>query len=276
MIFEYDNSTHFLKAILQSKTDQNPNYSMRSFAKKLGISPGGLSLILNKKKKLSVARAYEVASSIELSSDETDYFVTLVQLESSHNEQVKHQCLEKLKRLNPRLQNAKELHKALLNLEKFKMISKWYGLVILELLSEIENKWNFIAIQGYLKVPKNELEIMLDRLIKLGLILEYNGIYKRITGSVIVDSSYPNNGLQNYYKEIHKKSFESITEQTPNEKVIGTQVFAFDPEQLKDVEKLTYEFLDKLEELSLKGKHKTHVYQAIANIFCIAKKTEHI
>ena len=205
MIFEYDNSTHFLKAILQSKTDQNPNYSMRSFAKKLGISPGGLSLILNKKKKLSVARAYEVASSIELSSDETDYFVTLVQLESSHNEQVKHQCLEKLKRLNPRLQNAKELHKALLNLEKFKMISKWYGLVILELLSEIENKWNFIAIQGYLKVPKNELEIMLDRLIKLGLILEYNGIYKRITGSVIVDSSYPNNGLQNYYKEIHKK-----------------------------------------------------------------------
>ncbi len=275
MIFEYDNSTHFLKAVLQSKTDQNPNYSMRSFAKKLGLSPGGLSLILNKKKKLSVARAYEVANSIELNSNEIEYFVTLVQLESSLNEKMKHQCLEKLKKLNPRLQNAKELRKALLNLEKFKMISKWYGLVILELLSEVENNWNFKTIQTYLNISKNELELMLERLIKLGLILEYKGIYKRITSSILVDSSYPNDGLRNYYKEIHKKSFESITEQTPNEKVIGTQVFAFDTDQLKDVEKLTYEYLDKLEELSLKGKNKTQVYQALANVFCIATNKEH-
>jgi uncharacterized protein (TIGR02147 family) len=272
MIYEYDDSIHFLKSTLQAKAKLNSSYSLRAFAKKLGLSAGGLSLVLNKKKKLSSERAHDIARALELKADEADYFMAMIQLEGAKSETLRMEYLDKLRKMNPKLNHSKNLKQTILPLEHFKLVSEWYGLAILELLSGVEGKWTSSAIQRKLKLSKIEVEVMLERLGRLEMIEECDGEYRRVVDTVMVSSHAPNEALRNYYEAIHDKSKQSIRTQSPEEKVIGWQVFAFDPTQLDEVRKLTDEYLTKLEELSLQGKNKSEVYQALTNVFRISNK----
>ncbi len=78
--------------------------------------------------------------------------------------------------------------------------------------------------------------------------------------------------MRSYYKEIHQKSLNSVESQNSNEKVIGAQVFAFDPDQIDAVRELTDQYLNQLNEIAKAGKKKTEIYQALANVFRLTHK----
>lgn len=273
MIYEYDNSINFLKSTLQDKSEVNSSYSLRAFAKKLGLSAGALSSILNRKKKLSVDRGYEVAKALGLDTEETEYFMALIQLEGAKSEALKIQYLEKVKTLNPKISHSKNLKQTILSLEHFKLISSWYGLAVLELLSSPVGEWNTKSISKKLRLTKLDTELTLERLLKLELIEETgSGTFKRSVETVMITSQVPSDALRKYYEGVHGESLKSIKEQSPAEKVIGAQVFSFDPSQLEEVRRLTNSYLDSLNDLAAIGKNKTEVYQAIANVFRLSEK----
>lgn len=270
MVFKYDDSISFLKSTLEEKARINTSYSLRAFAKKLGLSPGGLSLVLNRKKRLSLERAYEIAGALELNAEETEYFLALIQMEGAKSEALKLQYLDRVKELNPHISGSQNLKKTLLGLEHFKLISDWYGLAILELISGVKGKWDAKSISKKLKLTKIEVEVMLERLVKLEIIKEVDGSFKRNVDTLMIESHVPSEALRSYYEGVHEQSLKTIRTQGPAEKVIGAQVFAFDPSQMEEVRELTNNFLDQLNDLALKGKNKTEVYQAITNIFKIS------
>lgn len=273
MIYEYDDSINFLKSTLQKKAKLNSSYSLRAFAKKLGLSPGGLSLILNKKKKLSVERAYEVAMGLELKKEEAEYFLALIQLEAAKSSALRMQYLERLKSLNPHFNEGSIFKQSLLTLEHFKLISEWYGLAILELITELKGNWDAKSIAKKMGLSKIEVEVVVERLLKLELIQEKDvGGYERVVETLLVESPLANDALRSYYEGVHEESRKSIRAQSPAEKVIGAQVFAFDVAQLEDVRKLTNDYLDQLNDLAARGNNKTEVYQAIANVFKLTKQ----
>lgn len=72
-----------MKEQLQRRQALNSRYSLRSFAKKIGLSPSKLSELLSGKKRLSAARAGEVAEKLGLSGKERELFVLSARLESS-------------------------------------------------------------------------------------------------------------------------------------------------------------------------------------------------
>lgn len=272
MIYEHDNSVGFLKATLEEKSKSNARYSLRAFAKKIGLSPGGLSQIMNGKKNLSVERAHAVGLALGLDAQETEYLLSLVQLETAKAPGLKLQYLEKVKSLNPKLEGSKDLKETLLTLDHFKLISDWYGLAIIELVTIVQGEWTATSIAKKMGLSKIEVENALARLINLELIEQTSeGHFKRIAGAVMVHASVPNEATRNYYTGVHQRSLESLTTQTSAEKVIGAQVFAFDPAQIEEVRELTDQFLNQLNELAKKGKNRTQVYQAITNIFNVTK-----
>ena len=273
MIYEYDNSINFLRSTLQDKSEVNSSYSLRAFAKKLGLSAGALSSILNRKKKLSVERGYEVAKALGLNTEETEYFMALIQLEGAKSEALKIQYLEKVKNLNPKISQSKNLKQTILSLEHFKLISSWYGLAVLELISSPVGEWNAKSISKKLRLTKLDTELTLERLLKLELIEEAgSGAFKRSVETVMITSQVPSDALRKYYEGVHGESLKSIKEQSPAEKVIGAQVFSFDTSQLEEVRRLTNSYLDSLNDLAATGKNKTEVYQAIANVFRLSEK----
>jgi uncharacterized protein (TIGR02147 family) len=90
----------FLKEKLEEKQLQNKSYSLRAFAAKLGISPGGLAQIFSGKKKLSLERAHEIAEALKLSKEQKKLFLLAVEFEQSKKVERKAEVFEQIKKLN--------------------------------------------------------------------------------------------------------------------------------------------------------------------------------
>jgi len=273
MIFDHDNAVAFLKEQLAERAKQNPSYSMRAFARKLELSPGGLSLILSNKKKLSAERAAEIARALELNDKETEYFVLLSQLSGAKSDSYRAQVLEKLMGLRARRTRGASWESASLSVDQFRMISEWYGFAILELVTRTPGPWTSRSVAERLGITPAEADAMMDRLKRLKLMQETSaGKFDRLTASVAVSAAIPNEAIRSYYEGVHHRSGESIRSQSPQEKAIGTQVFAFDPADLPEVKRLTDQYLLSLNQLASRGKNRTEIYQAIANVFKLTKK----
>lgn len=77
----------------------NPQYSLRSFAKMLGISPFKLSEFISGKKRLSQERAQEIVCKLGLQDKEKEIFLISLQLESSAKNIDKKEIQQQLKTL---------------------------------------------------------------------------------------------------------------------------------------------------------------------------------
>ncbi|MGZ3723708.1 MAG: DUF4423 domain-containing protein, partial [Bdellovibrionales bacterium] len=104
----------FLQEELLNRKVRNPVYSERAFARALGLSPGFMKLLFQRKKNLSAARASEVALRLSWSELKKKSFLQLV-------------LADKGKTL-PSSQTR------LISLDHFVEISDWYHFAILELI----------------------------------------------------------------------------------------------------------------------------------------------
>jgi len=73
----------YLKAILRQRSHRNPRYSLRAFARDLSIAPSLLSLLINRKASLTLSKAMAIAECLDISADERNYFIALVERERS-------------------------------------------------------------------------------------------------------------------------------------------------------------------------------------------------
>ena len=270
MIFDYTDPVAFLKERLAEKAKANPSYSMRAFAKKLELSAGGLSLILARKKRLSAERAAEVARALELEESEAEYFTLLTQLATAKSAAYRTQILEKVFAIRAAKGRKDRDETAVLSVDQFRLISEWYGLACLELVTCVSNKqgWSSRQIAERLGITPAEADATIERLKRLGLIAEPSaGNFLRIQPTIAVSSEIPNEAIRSYYEAVHQRSQESIRSQGPDTKAVGAQVFAFDPADLPQIKRLMDEYLLALNRVASKGANRTEIYQAVANVF---------
>jgi DNA-binding transcriptional regulator YdaS (Cro superfamily) len=79
---------HKLKQFLSERQRHNPAYSMRAFAKDLGIDSSNLSAILKKKRGLPAKRAEHIARRLRLSPIEAALFVSSTHRRSTRLDQI--------------------------------------------------------------------------------------------------------------------------------------------------------------------------------------------
>lgn len=94
-----------LKNELVQRQERNSLYSLRSFARDLGISPSRLSEIFNHKQGISLSWAKKISEKINLSTEDAELFCLLVTKEHGKSEQARSVAEEKIKqfmeKLNP-------------------------------------------------------------------------------------------------------------------------------------------------------------------------------
>lgn len=246
-------------------TRANPKFSLRAFARKLGLSPGGLTQVLSRKKRLSLSRAHEISKKLGLDSERADLFLDLVQIDSTSNLELK---AELIKRINLKYGQKEAVYD--LTVDQFKLISDWFGLAILEYLSIGRIQTSTSQISRYFNLSTNVVDLTLERLERLELIERSpEGLWKRVTDRLMVHAAQPNQAVRSYYSSVLEKVNESIQSQAPQEKVIGTEVFNFDPADLKKAQKITEEYFQQMLALSHKAKPSSHVYQLFVDFFRI-------
>jgi uncharacterized protein (TIGR02147 family) len=255
MIFECADYRTFLKRTLSERVFKNPSYSMRSLARQLDMAPSMLSSVLNDKRNLSVPNAYNIASRLELTESESEYLALLVQLESADTLERKVAIQSKLRALNP----DHGVHD--LSIDRFKMISTWYHLPILEMSEMTGVRLTAQLVADKLKISKTDAELALDRLARLELLERIeDGTYRKVHDNLLAISDLPDEGLRLYHRQLLEKAMASITEQSPKEKLIGNFSVAFDPEQLDEAKELLKEFFMKVGRLAEKGRNRHKIY----------------
>ncbi len=244
------------------KRKRNPEFSLRAFAKQLGMAPGGLSRLLNGKMGISVNRAHEIASKLKLTDQETETFLNLVQLEKAKTSETKERILKRIERTE-----GTPLHD--LGVDHFKTISEWYPLAILKIASEPKMNRTVQGMSKMLGVSSSEIIQALERLQRLELVeQDKGGAYKRIPETEVhTHFKAQSDAARKYYGEVIEMVKKNVENELPATRAIGAKVIVLDESQLNAAMDLTLEYHRKLGELSDKSKNKEKVYQAFSAVF---------
>jgi uncharacterized protein (TIGR02147 family) len=266
MIFKHSNYRDFLKSTYVERTRRNAKYSLRSFAKQIGLSPAGLSRIFKGDKNLSLDRSVSIAEKLMLSKAEAEYFFLLVQFEQTKKVELKSSLQDRLRTFRTSVEGAAGFDD--LSFDYFQVLSDWYSLPILEVLQIPGFEFSSETISKFFGIKKIEAEMAIDRLKRLELLeITPGGKPVRLKNYLLVSSKIPSEAIRKYYKQIAQKVTDSIDGQSPQQKVIGTETFAFDCSQIEEARAITENYFTQMKTLAQKSRNRTDIYQVFVNFF---------
>ena len=254
MIFEAESIQGFLMGELKRRVGVNPRYSLRAYARHLGLSPGELSEVLREKRDLSLKSALKVAKAMNLNPVETKQLLHLAQVVKSR-----------------KLGTSEQLDRPVLTLEQkqltedtFSLIADWYHFAILNLLDLEGFKWHAGWIAKRLGLTPTQAKMAMDLLLRLGIVKQVNGRYKGADDFVLSPAGVPSEAVRSYHRQMLTKAIESLELQATSEREITGVGFAVDTKDLPAIKKEISDFQDQLSAKYSKGKRREVYFLEIA------------
>lgn len=254
-----------IKLEFKLRQEANPSYSLRAFAKKLGVASGALSEILSHKRRLSFKWAEKIIESLQLDSEEKEAFLTSVALDHEMSN-----LKRKPKRVKSILKNqdVDDIYELqFVDNEAYEEINEWYYNAITELsfVEDFQSDENWIA--GKLGLDPKIVKDAIETLIQRGLMERNNGLLKKVNRHTNTKRrSQTSRSLkykQNQILNMSKLSLEKVAIEKRNHTGI---TMAIDPEQIPYAKKRIQQFMFELcEELESKGQKE--VYQMAIQLF---------
>ena len=123
-----------------------------------------------------------------------------------------------------------------------------------------------------LGISKTEAQYAIDRLIRLELLVinKKNKLHKA-SNILLSNSDIPNSALRKYHEQTLLKAIHSLTTQSPAEKFIGSETFAFDVADLSKASEIIEECFSKITALAGTKKNKKNVYHMGVQLFNLTK-----
>lgn len=151
----------YLRAELVQRCKRNPKYSMRAFAKTLGVESSFLSKILNGKRRLTEKSIERFSLKLGLSPEKMNKFIPV----------------------SSSLSKEKQIEYKKLGLMEFEVISEWYYFAILELVQVKDFKASPQWIAKMLGLTVYQAKHALDILLQLNYLKLENGQLVNVSGS---------------------------------------------------------------------------------------------
>lgn len=259
----------FLRDILMEKQKKNPQFSMRSFAKTLGLDSSFISMVLRGKRDLSFETAALMSEKMNLNENEAKMFDLLLRIEKSNTATQRARLLEELEVLEPSTKGKRDLA-----VDQFRVIADWYHLP-LQLLIELDGfKWSDENAAKALGITVHEVRDALERLAALELIdMTDDKKPKKAEGRLMVESPFKNEALRKYHTQMLQKTIGALETQTPDRRFTGTMNLAFDESQLKEAHVVMKEALTKLASIADQPKKSKKLFHANLNLIELTTQT---
>lgn len=224
-----------IKDELSVRQKKNARYSLRSFARDLAISPARLSEILNKKQGLSKAYAEGIAQKLGFTSEQSDYFCTLV--ESSHSRS-KTQRLAARQRIRVLLKTPFQE----ITQDKFAVVSSWEHLAILEALNLKDAQPEVAWLAQKLGLPLQSVQQSVDRLLRVGLLVCVAGRVKPSQQHTFSGGSVPSFYVRSFHAGILQMATAALEKQSVSTRTNNSVIFAFDRSRLEEASRRLDDF----------------------------------
>jgi len=218
-----------LKNEFEKRRKRNNQFSIRAYARWLGLSPAQVSQMINGKRNITIKCFQKISEKLNLTPFEQKKYL------QEYNTYYK----------NPNTQ----INRNLLNEDQFKLISDWYHLSILSLtkIKNIKNDSRWIAQQlGITSLQVNEA---ISRLKRLGC-LQVKPELKQIGEPFQVSSKVPAAAIRKYHIQNLALASEKIETIDLNEREYQSMSFPLSPKKVQKIKLLIDTFLDDVLEIA--------------------------
>ena len=215
-IFNYTNPRQFLLDALQEKQKSQSDFSVRKWAKEMGLTSHSiLVMILQGKRPLRMKHAAFLSKGLNLSTQEKLFLQALIQFDTAKSIEEKELCRLWLSELNPGGQ-----YKTC-EIDQFMVISHWVHMTILSMTNLKNFDGSAEQIHKLLKgkASIHEVRSALNRLYELKLIRrnsngKVEATYERVTSK----DDVVNKGVREYHRQVIDLAKNAIEEQSVEER----------------------------------------------------------
>lgn len=265
-IYPHDYREYLLEAY-EIRSSKNPHYSMRAFARDLGIGASTLTEILKGKYGLSKARIQQIADRLHLSTEDKLHFSDLVEKKHGRNLAIQKQAAQ---RVRSRQKKTSQAH----SLDKFKVISDWYHLAILEALEL--NNIKLSDLSKRLGLPQVTLTQALARLERLNLIQPTREGFEATENFSAFGEEVPSEYVRKLHRQMMEKAIQSLEIQPMQERENSSTVFSINRKDLPLAKKKMARFRREIASLLSKGNQKDDVYCLGIQFFSLLQRNHKI
>ena len=250
----------FLKQELMARCERNEYYSLRSFAKNLGIDSSSLSQLISGKRKMSSRMIGRLGNKLHLQKEQIQVFIQA-------QEETKYGEFHAADTRDP---------------EVFEYMSDWHNFAVTELLRLKNGPKTEKEIQKVLRVNNEEMAVIKKRCFRLGLIqIDPQGTWtdtapKRISieGSLKSGGPNPNPHFQQSLLSSAKK--ELMREDKPFYQGAHWHghIFPMNKNEVEGLRKVIRDFARSLVKDAQKNQNQDTVYSLVVDLFPLTESIE--
>lgn len=240
---------------LETRKQINSSYSLRAFARDLGLAAPRLSQVLNRKQGFSVDAAETIANRLRLDEETRKWFCSSVGANHARSATERKQFESKMKGFKVAAKQASEMQ-----VEFFKVISDWYHFAILEMtyLSDFKNDPNWMA--SVLGVTELEVTEAIQRMLDLELLENKDGKLIDCFRYLETQNEIPSLSLKKFHSQLMKKGMEAMYRQEPANREYASNIFAIEKSRLPEFKETIKDFKRKFDYSASQGEEKDAVY----------------
>lgn len=247
----------FLQTQYVNLKRKNASYSIRSFAKKIGVSPGTLSLVILGKRKISVALAEKIVDNLGLSPDEKKIAMRDISKDSKTIFGSPHKNQSQYTQLAA---------------DQYFLLTEWENFAILNLARLNSFKSDSTWIAGRLGISEKKVKKSVKLLLRNGLLQETSdGCWVRTQEQLATTEDVPNSWLKKSHYDTLALAQQKLDELTVDERDFSWLTFPMNPECLDMVKEMIRAFQDHLVETVQSQKEPTEVYRMACQFFPLTK-----
>lgn len=224
---------------------KNPSYSLRAFSNRLGIQVSALSEILNGKRVISKKMGKRILLGLGLCPIESEKILTGSRVDEESN----------------------------LSLDYFKAVSDWYYFAILSLAEISDFKADPEWISKRLNISKREAKSALNRLIKLEMLIEEDGVFKASGIQYKTPTDIANISLKNHTIQTLELATNSVVNDPVEKRDFSTVTMAIDPSNIDEAKRMIKSFRKRLSK-KLESGNKKEVYKLAIQLFPLSRGFE--
>jgi uncharacterized protein (TIGR02147 family) len=190
-----------LRQWLSERIEVNPAYSLRAMARAFDVSPGFLSQVMSGRKRVTTERAIQFSQVMKLGDEATTALLMAAAVESARSGTKARALLERIAGESTAGSDYQSVE-----LERFKALSQWYHLAILDLSETIDFRAEPTWLAKRLRISPLQVAGALDRLRDLGLLVKKDQTWRKAQARIRVSAKQSNAAIREYHKQMIGKA----------------------------------------------------------------------
>lgn len=271
MVFEAASYREFLREVLAEKKKQRKSYSLRAFARDLGVSSSLLSDVLLEKSNFSAASLERIAERLKLGESESEFFLLLASHDLERTKKGKARILAQIHADRRRREKPRELEEA-----TYGQITDWFYSGILE-LAHLENFVATVRASAQrLGLSESVVANAFRKLEKLKLVeRSLEGGFRRVDPALIFLPGPHSSAIDRFYIGMLKRLEGIIREAKPGRKRwSGYETFAVSREAYPEIKRACEKFMNEVVSIANSHPGKSNIMHLMVHAFELTEAFE--